>query len=43
MPGYTPPTSGYAPAPTAETKDLKERFSMPAIPQLTIIQMSSLR
>src|SRR6056300_1917762 len=39
MPGYTPKTSGYAPAPTTETKDLKERFSMPAIPQLTIIQM----
>tara|TARA_R110000782_G_scaffold172004_1_gene263686 strand:- start:57 stop:377 length:321 start_codon:yes stop_codon:yes gene_type:complete len=39
MPGYTPKTSGYAPAPTTETKDLKERFSMPSIPQLTIIQM----
>jgi len=39
MPGYTPKTSGYAPAPTTETKDLKERFTMPAIPQLTIIQM----
>lgn len=39
MPGYTPKTSMYAPAPTTETKEMKDRFTMPAIPQLTIVQM----
>ena len=39
MPGYTPKTSAYAPAPTTETKEMKDRFSMPAVPQLTVVQM----
>ena len=39
MPGYPPKTSMYAPAPTTETKEMKDRFTMPAIPQLTIVQM----
>lgn len=39
MPGYGKKTEMYAPAPTTETKDMKERFSMPSIPQLTIVQM----
>jgi len=29
----------YAPTPTAETKDLSQRFSIPFVPQLTIVQM----
>ena len=39
MPGYGKRAEMYAPAPTAETKDIKDRFTMPAIPQLTIVQM----
>jgi hypothetical protein len=39
MPAYTPKTSMYAPAPTTETKEMKDRFTMPAIPQMTIVQM----
>ena len=39
MPGYGKPMEKYAPAPTAETKEVKDRFTMPAIPQLTIVQM----
>ena len=38
MPGYGKPMEKYAPAP-AETKEVKDRFTMPAIPQLTIVQM----
>jgi|TARA_B100001559_G_C16411730_1_gene580698 hypothetical protein len=38
MPGY--PKSMYAePKPTEEVATTKSRFSMPALPQLTIIQM----
>ena len=39
MPGYGKRAEMYAPAPTAETKDIKDRFTMPSIPQLTIVQM----
>ena len=39
MPGYGKPMEKYAPAPTAEIKEVKDRFTMPAIPQLTIVQM----
>jgi hypothetical protein len=39
MPGYGKRAEMYAPAPTTETKDIKDRFTMPAIPQLTIVQM----
>lgn len=38
MPGY--PKSMYVePAPTAEVKTVESRFKMPAIPQLTIVQI----
>ena len=38
MPGY--PKSMYVePAPTAEAKTVESRFKMPAIPQLTIVQI----
>ena len=36
MPGYTPKTSMYAPAPTTETKEMKDRFTGDI--QLTIVQ-----
>src|SRR5210317_2608907 len=39
MPGYGKTMEKYAPAPTTEKKDVESRFSMPAIPQLTIVQM----
>lgn len=39
MPGYGKRAEMYAPAPTTETKDIKDRFTMPAIPQLTVVQM----
>ena len=38
MPGY--PKSMYVePAPTAEVKTVEHRFAMPALPQLTIVQI----
>tara|TARA_B110000503_G_scaffold26042_1_gene41049 strand:+ start:1094 stop:1408 length:315 start_codon:yes stop_codon:yes gene_type:complete len=39
MPGYGKTMEKYAPTTTTETKELKDRFSMPVIPQLTIVQM----
>jgi len=39
MPGYGKTMEKYAPAPTTEKKDIESRFSMPTIPQLTIVQM----
>lgn len=39
MPVYGKRSEMYAPTPTTETKDIKDRFTMPAIPQLTIVQM----
>ena len=39
MPVYGKNMEKYAPAPTTETKEMKDRFTMPDIPQLTIVQM----
>ena len=39
MPSYGKSMETYAPAPTTETKDIKDRFTMPNIPQFTVVQM----
>ena len=40
MPGYGNETYAAAPPPTKEVKTLKERFALPDIPPLTMVQLA---
>jgi len=42
MPGYGKQMEKYAPEPTKETPELEKRFVVPALPKLTIVQLTIL-
>jgi len=42
MPGYGKRMEKYAPEPTDEVKEVEERFVMPVLPKLTLVQMTIL-
>jgi hypothetical protein len=42
MPGYGKRMEKYAPEPTDEVKEVEQRFVMPVLPKLTLVQMTIL-
>jgi len=42
MPGYGAKMERFTPEPTKETPELEQRFVMPAVPKLTLVQMTIL-
>ena len=42
MPGYGKRMEMYAPEPTKKTPELEQRFVMPTLPKLTLVQMTIL-
>jgi hypothetical protein len=42
MPGYGKRMEKYAPEPTDEVKEVEQRFVMPVLPKLTLVQLTIL-
>ena len=42
MPGYGKRMEKYAPEPTNEVQDVEQRFVMPALPKLSLVQLTIL-